>query len=47
MLGKIICWWKGKHLRGKVVLHDVIKGEKRCACPRCGRTLVYKVKATA
>lgn len=38
MLGKIICWWKGKH---------VIKGENRCACPRCGRTLVYKVKAAA
>lgn len=43
MLGKLTCWWKGKHLRGKLISKD--QTHKRFACPRCGRNTSYPVKA--
>jgi predicted RNA-binding Zn-ribbon protein involved in translation (DUF1610 family) len=43
MLGKLICWWKGKHVRGRMVSKD--QTHKRFECPRCGRNTTYPVKA--
>lgn len=50
MLGRLICWWKGKHKRG--VRH--IDGTRLLQytnpqmvmfiCPRCGATHTRKVK---
>jgi hypothetical protein len=37
MLGKLICMWKGKHERGKLV--RVEEGMRVTACPRCGREI--------
>ncbi len=40
MLGKIICWWKGGHLRGKPVGRNQLdktadSWETVYECPRC------------
>lgn len=42
MFGWIVCWWKGKHIRGKLLRQD--QAEKVFGCPRCGRERSYKVK---
>lgn len=39
MIGRIVCWWKGKHLRGKFSrANDTHKFFK---CPRCQRETKY------
>lgn len=39
MIGRILCWWKKKHVRGKfshaTATHKVFK------CPRCRRETRY------
>ena len=45
MIGRLICWWKGKHLRGRRVRVEENGGVKFFACPRCGRVTQYKAKA--
>ena len=34
MIGKLKCWWQGKHLRGKLV--QATAHERIFECPRCG-----------
>lgn len=43
MFGKLRCWWKGKHLRGRFVRSE--DGFKVYACPRGGRETRYRVKS--
>lgn len=43
LIGRLICRWKGKHLRGKLISKD--QTHKRFRCPRCERTTTYPVKA--
>lgn len=46
MIGKLICWWTGKHRRGKFLRVD--HGSEQFnvyACPRCSRETRYKVRA--
>lgn len=45
MIGKLVCWFKGKHLRGKRVRAEENGAVKFFACPRCGRETSYKGKA--
>lgn len=45
MLGRIVCWWRKKHLRGKLVDQD--QTHKTFACPRCGRRTIYPVTRAA
>lgn len=45
MLGRLICWWKKKHVRGKRVRVEDNGAVKIFACPRCGRETSYKAKA--
>lgn len=45
MIGRIVCWWKGKHLRGKLVDKD--QTHKTFGCPRCGRRTIYPVSVKA
>ena len=45
MIGRLICWVKGKHLRGKRVATHENGGAKIFQCPRCGRKTTYKAKA--
>jgi hypothetical protein len=45
MVGRLICWWKKKHLRGKFVRAEDNGRVKFFACPRCGRETSYKGKA--
>lgn len=40
ILGKLICWWKGRHLRSSGF--DVGNGLCQYCCPRCGRIVVRK-----
>jgi hypothetical protein len=53
MLGKIICWWKGKHVRGIPIAateQPHAPGDqnvKRFRCPRCKRVTAYKVKVAS
>jgi hypothetical protein len=42
-IGKIICWFKKKHLRGRFLRAE--DGFRVYACPRCGRETRYKEKA--
>jgi hypothetical protein len=44
-IGGILCWWKGKHLRGRPV--PSANGKRKFACPRCGRETAYSVKAVS
>jgi hypothetical protein len=45
MIGRLICWWKGKHVRGKRI--DALENGKvkRFQCPRCKRVTEYKAAA--
>lgn len=36
MIGKLICWWKGKHARGKSIA--ATQGHVIYQCPRCKAT---------
>jgi hypothetical protein len=38
MIGRLKCWWKGKHARGKLlmVVNTAERPEKHYRCPRCG-----------
>lgn len=45
MVGRIICWWKKAHKRGKFLRAEDNGRVKIYACPRCGRTTTYKAKA--
>lgn len=45
LIGRLMCWWNGKHLRGKPLSKD--QTHKRFSCPRCGRSTIYPVKAKA
>jgi len=45
MIGRLICWVKGKHLLGKRVASHENGSVKVYACPRCGRKTSYPVKA--
>ena len=51
MIGRLICWWKGEHLRGKLVNIrplDKVCGQEReertYSCGRCGALWHRKVK---
>ncbi len=52
MIGRLICWWKGKHRTGKLVnvrpLEMTPGGlqheERSYVCPRCGHLHHRKVK---
>lgn len=44
-LGRIACWWRGKHVRGKLLSKD--QTHKTFACPRCGRNTIYAIKEKA
>jgi len=48
--GRAVCWWKGKHQRGKLIEagFDAKRGvtTTRYRCPRCGRVKTYKPKIT-
>ena len=39
-LGRLFCWYKGKHLRGKLVYADQEKQIYQCG--RCGRQRTYR-----
>ena len=42
LLGRFLCWRKGRHMRGKRV-ECLDNGKiKVFACPRCGRRTEYK-----
>lgn len=45
MLGRLICWWKQKHVRGKFVRAEGNGTVKFFACPRCKRETSYKKAA--
>jgi hypothetical protein len=54
MLGRLICWWTGKHRRGRPVSLvgalgiDDIRPDKNglmLQCPRCGKTWDRKARA--
>lgn len=42
MIGRLICWWKQKHLRGKRVECLSNGAIKVFQCPRCKRRTEYK-----
>jgi len=42
LLGRFLCWWKGKHLRGKRVECLSNGSIKVFKCPRCKRRTEYK-----
>ena len=44
MIGKFLCWWNGKHLRGKRVECQDNGQIKVFACPRCGRRTQYRAE---
>ena len=46
--GALICWWTGKHRRGKPI--EGLEGtldRRYFECPRCGRITSYKTKGAA
>ena len=43
LLGALVCWARGKHLRGKFV-REASFHDRYYACPRCSRETRYKVK---
>jgi hypothetical protein len=45
MIGKIICYFKGKHMRGKLVRAEDNGRVKFFACPRCKRETSYRAKS--
>ena len=47
LLGGIVCWWNGKHRRGKLTAQTMLDTMRvtTYACPRCGRLKTYRVKA--
>lgn len=45
LLGRFLCWWKGKHIRGKFVRAEDNGTKKFFQCPRCRRETSYKAKA--
>ncbi len=47
MIGRLQCWWKKKHVRGKFLRAEDNGRTKIFACPRCGRETNYKAKAVA
>lgn len=47
MIGKLKCWWKQKHVRGKYVRAEDNGRVKFFACPRCGRETSYKAPASS
>ena len=47
LLGKLLCWWKRKHVRGKFLRAEDCGKTKIFACPRCLRETRYKAKAAA
>ena len=44
MIGRLKCWWTGKHLRGKRIESLDNGATKRFQCPRCHRITSYKAK---
>lgn len=42
LIGGIICKFKGRHVRGRLVSKD--QTHKTFSCPRCGRSTIYPVK---
>jgi hypothetical protein len=42
MIGRLKCWFRGKHLRGKFVRALDNGRVKYFACPCCGRETSYK-----
>ena len=45
MIGRLKCWWTGKHLRGKRIESLDNGATKRFQFSRCGRVTSYKAKA--
>lgn len=43
--GRFLCWWKGKHIRGRRVRAEENGAVKYFQCPRCQRETSYKAKA--
>lgn len=44
LLGKLRCWWSGKHARGKRLANAGDTDERMYACPRCGATWTKKAR---
>lgn len=45
MIGRLICWLKKKHVRGKFLRAEDNGKKKIFGCPRCGRETSYTAKA--
>jgi predicted RNA-binding Zn-ribbon protein involved in translation (DUF1610 family) len=51
MIGKLICWWTGKHKRGRRVTASMVtttstgQATNRFECPRCGSQWTRQAKA--
>jgi transcription elongation factor Elf1 len=45
LIGKLICRFKGRHQRGRLISKD--QTHKTFECPVCGRNTIYPVKAKA
>lgn len=47
MIGRFVCWWKKKHVRGNFVRAEDNGRIKIFACPRCKRETRYSQKVAA
>jgi DNA-directed RNA polymerase subunit RPC12/RpoP len=45
LIGRFICWLKGRHIRGRLVSKD--ETHKTFECERCGRRTIYSIKSKA
>lgn len=45
MIGKLLCWWKKQHKRGRFVRAEENGRVKVFSCPRCHRETSYRAKA--